>query len=92
MLSLVRLVRMVKTEDVLVLHNRRKTPTKFGVRLRQEWKSSTYSDEGYLFLLWEFPEDGRDPIIHVRTWQPEYVNGQRQKPDEDISTLAGFDL
>lgn len=70
----------------------KKDPTKFGVRLRQEWKSSTYSDEGYLFLLWEFPEDGRDPIIHVRTWQPEYVNGQRQKPDEDISTLAGFDL
>lgn len=67
-------------------------PTKFGVRLRQEWKSSTYSDEGYLFLLWEFPKDGRDPIIHVRTWQPEYVNGQRQEPDDDISTLAGFDL
>jgi len=70
----------------------KKDPTKFGVRLRQEWKSSTYSDEGYLFLLWEFPEDGRDPIIHVRTWQPEYVDGQRQEPDDDISTLAGFDL
>ena len=69
-----------------------KDPTKFGVRLRQEWKSSTYSDEGYLFLLWEFPEDGRDPIIHVRTWQPEYVDGQHQEPDDDISTLAGFDL
>lgn len=67
-------------------------PTKYGVRLRQEWKSSNYSDEGYLFLLWEFPEDGGDPIIHVRTWQPEYVAGQKQQPDDDISTLAGFDL
>lgn len=69
-----------------------KDPTKYGVRLRQEWRSSSYSDEGYLFLLWEFPEDGSSPIIHVRTWQPEMVAGQRQEPDDDISTLAGFDL
>ncbi len=67
-------------------------PTKFGVRLRQTWKSQNYSDEGYLFLLWEFPENGKDPIIHVRTWQPEWVGGTRQKPDNDISTLGGFDL
>ena len=44
-----------------------KDKTKYGVRLRQSWKSSNYSDEGYLFLLWEFPEDGGDPSIHVRT-------------------------
>lgn len=66
--------------------------TKYGVRLRQEWNSSNYSDKGYLFLLWEFPEDGRDPIIHVRTWQPEWVGGVRQQPDDDISTLGAFDL
>lgn len=67
-------------------------PTKYGVRLRQEWQSSTYSDEGYLFLLWEFPENGGNPVIHVRTWQPEWVGGERQKPDDDISTLGGFNL
>lgn len=67
-------------------------PHMYGVRLRQEWKSSTYSDEGYLFLLWEFPDDGGSPIIHVRTWQPEWVSGVRQKPDDDISTLGAFDL
>ena len=67
-------------------------PTKYGVRLRQSWKSSNYSDEGYLFLLWEFPEDGREPIIHVRTWQPEWVGGTQVQPDPDISTLGGFDL
>ena len=67
-------------------------PTKYGVRLRQSWKSSNYSDEGYLFLLWEFPEDGGNPIIHVRTWQPEWVGGERVEPDDDISTLGGFDL
>ena len=69
-----------------------KDKTKYGVRLRQSWKSSNYSDEGYLFLLWEFPEDGGDPIIHVRTWQPEMVGGTHQKPDDNISTLGGFDL
>ena len=69
-----------------------KHKTKYGVRLRQSWKSSNYSDEGYLFLLWEFPEDGGDPIIHVRTWQPEMVGGTHQKPDDNISTLGGFDL
>ena len=69
-----------------------KDKTKYGVRLRQSWKSSNYSDEGYLFLLWEFPEDDGDPIIHVRTWQPEMVGGTHQKPDDNISTLGGFDL
>lgn len=67
-------------------------PTKYGVRLKQEWRSSNYSDTGYLFLLWEFPKNGDSPIIHVRTWQPYMVGGQQQKPDDDISTLAGFDL
>lgn len=66
--------------------------TMYGVRLRQEWRSSSYSDEGYLFLLWEFPEDGGNPIIHVRTWQPEWVGGVQQQPDDDISTLGAFDL
>lgn len=67
-------------------------PTKYGVRLRQEWKSSNYSDEGYLFLLWDFPEDGGSPIIHVRTWQPQWVGGKMQQPDDNILTLGGFDL
>ncbi len=66
--------------------------TKYGVRLHQSWKSSNYSDEGYLFLLWEFPENGGSPIIHVRTWQPEWVGGKRSEPDSSISTLGGFDL
>lgn len=66
--------------------------TMYGVRLRQEWRSSNYSDEGYLFMLWEFPENGREPIIHVRTWQPEMVAGVHQAPDDNISTLSGFDL
>ena len=64
----------------------------FGVRMRQSWKTNNYQDEGYLFLLWEFPEDGSSPIIHVRTWQPEFVGGKRQAPDMEISSLGGFNL
>ena len=66
-------------------------PNMYGVRLRQEWKSSNYSDTGYLFLLWDFTEEER-PVIHVRTWQPEYANGVKLEPDDDISTLGGFGL
>lgn len=61
----------------------------FGVRLRQEWRSANYSDEGYVFLLWEFPENG-SPIIHVRTWQPEWVGGEKLA-EEDIFSLSDFE-
>lgn len=56
----------------------------YGVRLRQEWKSDRYHDEGYVFLLWEFPENS-DPIIHVRTWQPEMLNGKKIDYNEIFS-------
>lgn len=69
-----------------ITHRRGKNGRDFyGVRLRQEWKSANgYHDEGYVFLLWEFPEGG-DPIIHVRTWQPEMLNGKKIDYNEIIS-------
>ncbi|MDE7116054.1 MAG: hypothetical protein K2O56_06485 [Muribaculaceae bacterium] len=42
----------------------------YGVSLRQTYTSDRYSDEGYLFLLWDFRNPSM-PKIHVRTWQPE---------------------
>lgn len=42
----------------------------YGVTLHQKWESSGYSDEGWLFLLWDF-NDPEKPQIHVRTWQPD---------------------
>lgn len=63
-------------------------PNIYGVRLRQEWKSSTYSDEGYVFLLWDFTDE-EHPVIHVRTWQPEYVGASRLSEDE-IFTIDDF--
>lgn len=70
----------------------KKNPRMFGVRMRQTWKSSNYSDEGYLFLLFEFPKDNSNPIIHVRTWQPKWAGTIKNGPDDSISTLGGFDL
>ncbi|MDP8269110.1 MAG: hypothetical protein P9L97_10310 [Candidatus Tenebribacter davisii] len=40
----------------------------YGVSMKQNYYSSTYKDEGYLFLLIDFRGD--DPLIHVRNWQP----------------------
>ena len=58
-------------------------PNYYGVTLHQSYRSSTYSDEGYVFLLWKFPENG-DPEIHVRTWQPDKLNGKPLPPEEKI--------
>lgn len=43
----------------------------FGVRVRQEYFSSTYGDVGYLFLLVDLR--GKDPVIHVRAWQDDKI-------------------
>jgi len=40
----------------------------YGVSMKQNYFSSTYKDEGYLFLLIDFREE--QPLIHVRNWQP----------------------
>lgn len=45
----------------------------YGVMLRQGYESSNYSDEGYLFMLWDF-RDEANPQIHVRTWQPYWLD------------------
>lgn len=68
-------------------------PNYYGVRLRQEWRSSTYSDDGYVFLLWDFTDEAH-PVIHVRTWQPEYLDANKTKhiQEEDIFDLSKFDL
>jgi hypothetical protein len=40
----------------------------YGVEMRQNYSSTTYADEGYLFLLIDFRE--KDPLIYIRAWQP----------------------
>jgi hypothetical protein len=46
----------------------------YGVTLKQDWNSSTYSDTGYVFLMIDFTDEF-EPCIQVRTWQPEKYNG-----------------
>ncbi len=58
----------------------------YGVNLKQTWRSSTYGDEGYLFLMIDF-EDEDHPLIHVRAWQPE-----KDTPMEEVIELGDFDI
>ena len=59
-------------------------PNIYGVTLHQSWKSGSYHDEGWLFLLWDF-NDPDHPQIHVRTWQPEQIASQ-----DGLFTLDDF--
>ena len=43
---------------------------RFGINLRQDYFSSTYSDTGFLFLLVNV-SDPEMPLIQYRTWQPD---------------------
>ena len=59
----------------------------YGVTLRQQYKSDRYSDDGYLFLLWDF-RDKSMPLIHVRTWQPASTIGG----SGDVINIQDFNL
>jgi len=58
----------------------------YGVTLLQKWTSTTYSDVGYLFLMVDFVNEN-NPLIHVRTWQPEQFTS-----DEEIIGLGDFEI
>ena len=42
----------------------------FGIQIRQDYYSSSYGDQGYLFLMVDF-NDPENPSIKERTWQPD---------------------
>ena len=62
----------------------------YGVRLKQGWNTTYYSDIGWLFLMIDF-KNGDNMMIHVRTWQPEILNG-KQISEDDIFKLGDFDI
>lgn len=62
----------------------------YGVTLKQEWNSSRYSDVGFIFLMIDF-QDENNPLIQVRTWQPEKLNGQ-VLAREEVFSLGDFDI
>jgi len=45
----------------------------YGIQIKQNYHSSNYGDQGYLFLMADLKDPGK-PIIHVRTWQPAKGN------------------
>jgi len=54
----------------------------YGVRVRQEYFSSSYGDVGYLFLLVDLR--GAMPLIHVRAWQPDKVDLEKLMDMSDV--------
>jgi hypothetical protein len=60
-------------------------PNFYGVTLVQRWSSTTYSDEGIVFIIWDFSDEER-PKILVRTWQPMEVD------DNEVFKLKDFKL
>lgn len=63
----------------------------YGVTLRQAYRSDRYADDGYLFLLWDF-RDPMAPMIHVRTWQPYWVEEGQPLPVDEVYDLGSFNL
>lgn len=59
----------------------------YGVRMKQKYTSDRYSDDGYLFILWDFRNKSM-PLIHVRTWQPAVAVND----DKEIIGINDFNL
>lgn len=74
----------VHFDDITVVRHASK-PNFYGVTLKQGWSSTTYSDEGIVFIVWDFTDEF-NPKILVRTWQPMEVD------DSEVFTLQNFKL
>ena len=79
----------VQFEDIEVVRHP-KNDYLYGVTLKQKWGSSTYNDTGYVFLIIDFKDD-QQPMIHVRTWQPDSYNGKTISKDE-LFNLNDFNI
>jgi len=51
----------------------------YGIQIKQDYYSTNYGDQGYLYLQVDL-SDKKRPIIYVRTWQPE--------PDPEIGLFG----
>lgn len=74
----------VKFDEIRIKRHGAK-PNYYGVTLIQEWNSTTYSDRGIVFLVWDFTNEDA-PKIHVRTWQPTETS------EDELFTLNKFKL
>jgi hypothetical protein len=64
----------IQFEDIEVMRHPKHKEV-YGVTLKQKWNTTSYSDVGYLFLMIDFQDD-KNPLIHVRTWQPDKYKGE----------------
>lgn len=74
----------VKFDDIEIVRHGAK-PNYYGVTLKQGWFTKNYSDEGIVFIVWDFTDEF-NPKIMVRTWQPMEID------DKDVFTLNNFKL
>ena len=58
---------------------RAKDSEEYGIQIKQDYYSTNYGDQGYLYLQVDL-EDPDQPIIKVRAWQPE--------PDPEIGLFG----
>ncbi|MBR1542632.1 MAG: nuclear transport factor 2 family protein [Bacteroidaceae bacterium] len=79
----------VQFDDVEVIQHPKLTDI-YGVTLKQEWNSDRYRDVGFVFLMIDF-QDELNPLIQVRTWQPEKLEGRVLTRDE-VFSLGDFDI
>jgi hypothetical protein len=77
--------------DNIVVTRHEGNPSIYGVTLKQYWNTSNYSDEGWLFLIFDY-EDENNPQIWVRTWQPLKDNDGKDihYTNEEIFSLHDF--
>ncbi len=66
----------------------------YGIQIHQDYYSSNYGDTGYLFLMVDI-NDPENPIINIRTWQPERnpdVNSllRKDNPNYGIYSIYNF--
>ena len=56
-----------------------KNGEEYGIQIKQDYYSTNYGDQGYLYLQVDL-DDPQKPVIKVRTWQPE--------PDPEIGLFG----
>ena len=85
-----RLKRVFANQEFVNIHFEDNTVEKanrdvpiYGIQIAQHYTSATYADKGYLFLMIDL-RDTLNPIVHVRTWQPQ------KNPDGSIYGLNDF--
>lgn len=90
------LIRVTFDEIEILRHPNASNPEYarvYGVTLHQGYRSASYSDDGYVFLLWDFTNESQ-PKILVRTWQPDAFSKDGKTktriPKDEVFSIYDF--